>query len=31
MAMIDYIYQYISEKYPEEEIRFDVSKIKITT
>ena len=25
-----YIYQYISEKYPEEEIRFDVSKIKIT-
>ena len=26
-----YIYQYISEKYPEEEIRFDVSKIKITT
>ena len=26
-----YIYQYISEKYPEEEIQFDVSKIKITT
>ena len=26
-----YIYQYISEKYPEEEIRLDVSKIKITT
>ena len=26
-----YIYQYISEKYPEEEINFDVSKIKITT
>ena len=26
-----YIYQYISEKYPEEEIKFDVSKIKITT
>ena len=26
-----YIYQYISEKYPEEEIEFDVSKIKITT
>ena len=26
-----YIYQYISEKYPEEEIKFDVSQIKITT
>jgi len=26
-----YIYQYISEKYPEEEIKFDVSRIKITT
>ena len=26
-----YIYQYISEQYPEEEIKFDVSKIKITT
>jgi DNA polymerase elongation subunit (family B) len=26
-----YIYQYISEKYPEEEILFDTSKIKITT
>ena len=26
-----YIYQYISENYPEEEIKFDVSKIKITT
>jgi len=26
-----YIYQYISEKYPEEEIKFDVSKIKIST
>ncbi len=26
-----YIYQYISEKYPEEEIKFDASKIKITT
>ena len=26
-----YIYQYISEKYPEDEIKFDVSKIKITT
>ena len=26
-----YIYQYISEKYPEEEIKFDVGKIKITT
>jgi len=26
-----YIYQYISEKYPEEEIKFDTSQIKITT
>ena len=26
-----YIYQYISEKYPENEIKFDTSKIKITT
>ena len=26
-----YIYQYISEKYPEEEIKFDISKIKLTT
>ena len=26
-----YIYQYISEKYPEDEIRFDSKKIKITT
>ena len=26
-----YIYQYISEKYPEQEIKFDVNKIKITT
>mgnify|MGYP003321389849 FL=1 len=26
-----YIYQYISEQYPEQEIKFDVSKIKITT
>jgi len=26
-----YIYQYISELYPEEEIKFDASKIKITT
>ena len=26
-----YIYQYISEKYPEDEIKFDTSKIKITT
>ena len=25
------IYQYLSEKYPEDEIKFDVSKIKITT
>jgi DNA polymerase elongation subunit (family B) len=26
-----YIYQYISEKYPEEEIKFDISKIKLVT
>jgi len=26
-----YIYQYISEKYPENEIRFDISKIKLVT
>jgi len=26
-----FIYQYISDKYPEEEIKFDTSKIKITT
>jgi len=26
-----YIYQYISEKYPEEEIKFDISKIKLST
>ena len=26
-----YIYQYISEKYPAEEIKFDTNKIKITT
>jgi len=26
-----YIYQYISEKYPEEEIKFDTNKIKLTT
>jgi DNA polymerase elongation subunit (family B) len=26
-----YIYQYISEKYPENEIKFDISKIKLTT
>ncbi len=26
-----YIYQYISDKYPEEEIKFDTSKIKLTT
>ena len=26
-----YIYQYISEMYPEEEIKFDISKIKVTT
>ena len=26
-----YIYQYISEKYPEDELKFDISKIKVTT
>ncbi len=26
-----YIYQYISDKYPENEIKFDISKIKLTT
>jgi len=26
-----YIYQYISDKYPEEEIKFDTNKIKLTT
>ena len=26
-----YIYQYISEMYPEPEIKFDISKIKLTT
>jgi DNA polymerase elongation subunit (family B) len=26
-----YIYQYISENYPEEELKFDISKIKLTT
>ena len=26
-----YIYQYISEMYPEEEIKFDINKIKLTT
>ena len=26
-----YIYQYISEMYPEEEIKFDIGKIKVTT
>jgi len=26
-----YIYQYISDKYPEEEIKFDTAKIKLTT
>ena len=26
-----YIYQYISDKYPEEEIKFDINKIKLTT
>ena len=26
-----FIYQYISENYPEDEIKFDTSKIKITT
>ena len=26
-----YIYQYISENYPEEELKFDIGKIKVTT
>ena len=26
-----YVYQYISDKYPEEEIKFDISKIKLVT
>ena len=26
-----YIYQYISEKYPEDEVKFDISKIKLVT
>ena len=26
-----YIYQYISEMYPEEELKFDITKIKVTT
>jgi DNA polymerase elongation subunit (family B) len=26
-----YVYQYISDKYPENEIKFDISKIKLTT
>ena len=26
-----YIYQYISEKYPEDEIKFDISQIKLVT
>ena len=26
-----YVFQYISEKYPEEEVKFDISKIKLTT
>ena len=26
-----YIYQYISENYPEEELKFDINKIKVTT
>ena len=26
-----YIYQYISETYPEDEVKFDISKIKVTT
>ena len=31
MANDRYIYQYISEKYPEDEIKFDISKIKLVT
>ena len=26
-----FIYQYISDKYPEEEVKFDINKIKIST
>ena len=26
-----YVYQYISDKYPEEEIKFDINKIKLVT
>ena len=26
-----YIYQYISEKYPQDEVKFDISKIKLVT
>ena len=26
-----YIYQYISEKYPQDEIKFDISQIKLIT
>ena len=26
-----YVYQYISDKYPEDEIKFDISKIKLIT
>ena len=26
-----YVYQYISDKYPEEEIKFDISKVKLVT
>ena len=26
-----YVYQYISDKYPEDEIKFDVNKIRLTT
>ena len=31
MATIWYIYQYHSAKYPEEEIKFDIDKVKLTT
>jgi hypothetical protein len=31
MEMTGYIYQYISDKYPEDEIKFDISKIKLVT
>jgi hypothetical protein len=31
MVMTDMHYQYISEKYPEDEIKFDITKINLIT